>query len=70
MSDTIRAILRERQQSRPIDLIAQMDPEMLESLYQALLGQSMTRQMASQSTGEMSGPPMAPMISSATQLDR
>lgn len=70
MSDTIRALLRERQESRPIDMIEQVDPQVLLSLYQALLGQSMTGQMAAQSSGQHQEPQMAPMIASVPQLDR
>jgi hypothetical protein len=103
MSETIRALLRERQAGRPIDLPAAdatmgqayhqfarnvaespipLDENMLESLYDSMLGPSMASQILDQygnwrertlqnalNQGD-EGQLMRPMISSVMQLDR
>lgn len=103
MSDTIRALLRERQAGRPIDLpVAEadmgqayhqfarnaaaspipLDQNMLESLYDSMLGPTMASQILEQygnwrertlqralNQGD-EGQLMRPMIASVMQLDR
>lgn len=70
MSDTIRALMRERQTGRPAGQ-SQPGPT-LSSLYEALVGQSITGRMLDQYGRPQVSPnqPMSPMISSVPQLDR